>query len=531
MILVDPQRCESWREDSLATKVHDLLESQEAPAGRGNLVRCIETHISWVFLTPKHAYKLKKPVTFDFLDFSTPELRRQACEDEVRLNGRLAPGVYLGVVPLTNDSRGRLRLGRTSRTAPVVDWLVKMRRLPEDRRLDVMLEHGEIQEHEVIHIGERLSRFYRQAPPLILGSDDYVQRLEQRVRDNKQILLEQVDPSLRPIVRRVSELQLRALHLWPDLFHDRVCDGRVIEGHGDLRPEHIYFVPNPVVLDCIEFSPELRQVDVADELSFLEVECQRIGAGEVGHQIARDCLNATEDHPDLKLLCFYRTYRATVRAKVATLRAVQVEEPMRRKCLQDVNDYLRLADACRGDSERPFLLVVAGPMGVGKSTLAESLAETLGIQYLSTDGIRRGMFGASRTPAGRDEGIYQSTLRDQVYDELFQRAERFLQEGLSVVLDGTFVDRRQRQRCKCEAALHRADFRFCWCRCPLALARQRIAERIEKGNGLSEARPSLLRQEDFEIPSDLRGAKLIEVDTLQEGPLQTKLVLSQLASA
>jgi len=299
--------------------VHDL--AQQLVSSLQNPVELIETHISWVFLTDRFAYKLKKPVRFGFLDFSTKELRRQACENEVNLNGRLAPGVYLGVVPIVKAAHNELAIG--GKGIPV-DWVVKMKRLPANAALDVLIREGRIGAPEIEQLAETLSAFYVNLPPVMVTVEDFRRSIERHVTANRIELASDDHHLDKTEIRRVYEAQLRVLKLAPELLDDRVCNGRIVEGHGDLRPEHIYFTPSPVIIDCIEFSQEFRTLDVADELAFLSMECDMLGTTDITRPIFERYAEQSGDHPAWQLVNFYRLYRACVRAKVCALRAQQL---------------------------------------------------------------------------------------------------------------------------------------------------------------------------------------------------------------
>jgi aminoglycoside phosphotransferase family enzyme len=332
----------SWKGgDSAAPDAIDFLSHassyHEYPTG----IERQETHTSWVFLTPHHVYKLKKQVRHGFVDFSTPLLRKQACEAEVRLNRRLAPEVYLGVLPIMRTRWGMLHLGGGG--IPV-DWVVKMRRLPADRSLDTLIRSSRLAPVQIEGLAQCLAEFYDRLPPLMIRASDYRARIEEHVHGNRDELLAErygLDPLL---VEHVHAALLRVLRLAPELLEDRVCDGRVVEGHGDLRPEHVYFVPTPMAIDCIEFSEELRDLDVLDDLSFLAMECDCLGAGEVGGRILERYVQVSGDRPPHCLVPFYKCYRATVRAKVAVLRSRQHGGAERRYDLQIADRYLRLAN-------------------------------------------------------------------------------------------------------------------------------------------------------------------------------------------
>jgi aminoglycoside phosphotransferase family enzyme/predicted kinase len=501
-------------EMSGCARVVEMLAQPAAYAERPVRVECVETHISLVFLTDRFAYKLKKPVRFDFLDFSTVALRHAACKEEIRLNRRLAPHVYLDVVPITSD-HGRLRLGGTG---PPVDWVVKMRRLPAERTVDRLIRSGELTDGQVHQIGLLLTDFYQQLPPVALRTDEYRREIEAHVLGNRDELMNTRHGLDANVARRVHEAQLRFLRLCPELLDDRVCDGRIVDGHGDLRPEHIYLAPQPTVIDCLEFNAELRQLDVADELSFLAMECAALDAERVGDAIIKHYRERSGDQPGAELLSFYKCYRACVRAKVWALRAEQLDGDARQTALESAARYLRLADRYRAQLGSPLMLVVRGLTGTGKSTLAAAVAGSLGIELLQTDAIRRELFGPSASPADYDAAIYEPQNRARVYDEMFRRAESLLAAGFSVVLDGTFLAADARSRAVALADRYRACPLLVRCHCPDELAAERIESRLATGRSISESRPNILARQKQADEPDPPGLRSVAVDTAQAVP-------------
>jgi aminoglycoside phosphotransferase family enzyme len=279
-------------------------------------VSVIETHMSWVFLTDTHVYKLKKAIRHDEIDFSTPERRRHNCEEEVRLNTRLAPGVYLGVVPLTRGIDERLAVGGPGEP---VDWLVHMRRLPDGRNLEAVIASGRVHADEArIRTAARaLARFFAAAAPEPMTGATYRARLEAGTRADQGHLSEARYGLSRARVDALVHAQLEVLNRCSHVFDRRAAEGRVIEGHGDLRPEHIWLDPGPAVIDCVEFDRDLRLMDPADELAFLALECERLGAPEIGAWFVDGYTETTGDAPPAMLLEFYRTYRSLRRATIA----------------------------------------------------------------------------------------------------------------------------------------------------------------------------------------------------------------------
>jgi aminoglycoside phosphotransferase family enzyme/predicted kinase len=487
-------------------------------------VQVLETHISWVFLTDRFAYKLKKPVKFDFLDFSTPELRHQACLDELRLNRRLSPKVYLDVLPLSLRTDGGLELaGR----GPPVDWVVQMRRLPADKALDRILREGRLAAPEAKLIAELLTSFYALLPSFELSPADYRNAIDRRIRANSNALLSAM-PAERAGVRRVHGKQLRYLTIEREAFDARVNDGWIVEGHGDLRPEHIYVESPPVVIDCLEFSRELRTVDIADELSFLAMECKRLGDGGLGELVLETYQRQCGDHTPPRILAFYRAYRACVRAKVAVLRSQQQSQGLHAPADSMICQYLAAADHYASELGGPCVMLVGGLIGTGKSTLANAIAETIGAELLSTDDIRRSLYGASSSDVGYGEGHYQSAMHARVYDAMFNQARRSLQDGLSVILDATFKSRTLRKRAYDLQTRGRAEMLFVQCKCPKAVAMSRIQNRSRIGDSLSEARVEFyeLQVRDFENPVD--DEPTITVDTSQSLTHQLDAVFSGL---
>lgn len=304
-------------------------------------VECIETHMSWVFLTEHHAWKLKKPVKTSTLDFGTIDKRHLDCLKEIRLNRRLAESVYVDAVPLTIADSGRLELNGDGRA---VDWLVQMRRLPSERCLEVLMQTGTVQSEEVSRAAAHLARFYRNAPTVELTAGEYRRRFHDSILENQRELNSPAFECPLEAVDRMTEFQLTWLDGKASFLDDRVRDGRIIDGHGDLRPEHIWLTDPPVIIDCLEFNDLLRTVDPASELEFLQLECDRLNAAWIGDLFRQAYIEITGDHPSELLRGFYRCWHACTRAKLALwhLKDDEVAEPdrWRRKAAR----YLKLVE-------------------------------------------------------------------------------------------------------------------------------------------------------------------------------------------
>ncbi|MEM9903729.1 MAG: hypothetical protein AAF921_01720 [Cyanobacteria bacterium P01_D01_bin.44] len=304
-------------------------------------VDVIETHMSWVFLTEQFVYKLKKPVRYAFLDFSTLAARYQDVQAELRLNRRLAPQVYLEVVPLMVNLQGQLQLGAGTK---VIDWLVKMRRLPADGMLDVAIKTGTVEEPDLSRIVQHLAKFYQALPPVELSAMDYRCQLKSDLQTTLQALMRYANGLPGNLVSCLLNELILFLKAEPEIFNDRIRQGKVIEGHGDLRPEHICLKPDITVIDCLEFNPSLRVLDCVDELAFLALECERLGAAWVGDQILELYYRTAQDAPPERLIGFYKAYRACLRAKLAIW---HMQEPGRLEAadwFERARTYLYLAE-------------------------------------------------------------------------------------------------------------------------------------------------------------------------------------------
>jgi aminoglycoside phosphotransferase family enzyme len=270
--------------------------------------------MSWVFLTDTCAWKLKKPVRYDYLDFSTPEARRRNCEEEVRLNRRLAPDVYLGVVPLTIADWPNFKLGGEGQP---VDWLVHMRRLPADRMLDQAIANHTWTEQDIQKLGLLLAEFYGHALPVPMTAAEYRNRLTSDLRASQDELTASEYALPTDLVNSVIAAEMKYIEIHAELFDERVRAGKIIEAHGDLRAEHVCLEPQPVVIDCLEFNRNFRLLDPVSELTFLSLECERLGAPRVGALLLETYQLETRDRAPRQLLGFYRSYHACLRAKIA----------------------------------------------------------------------------------------------------------------------------------------------------------------------------------------------------------------------
>jgi aminoglycoside phosphotransferase family enzyme len=328
---------------ALAEKVAQLREL----CGPGD--EAIETHFAWIFLIGDRALKLRKPVRRETMDYRNIDLRRAVSEEDVRLNRRLAPDVYLRTLPLVRRADGCIAPGGTGE---IVDWLVEMRRLDRQRFLDAALERGDVSEPMLARVAEMLADFYASAPPAISRAGEIGPRIAAQAADNTRVI-ETLDAPRAALLARLQRLALAALE---PVLEARVAAGCIVEGHGDLRPEHILVSDPPAVIDCLEFDRDLRIMDRAEELCVLEIECARIGHAATGTWLLEACLARLRDQATAALLDFYRSHRAAHRAKIYAWRSAEPDDGSPQDWRSRAAGYLdsALESARRASRQRRF---------------------------------------------------------------------------------------------------------------------------------------------------------------------------------
>ena len=324
---------------SLPAKVA-FLSRPESHAGVVGEVEAIETHMAWVFLAGERAYKLKKPVRHPFLDYSTLEARRRICDEEVRRNRRLAPDTYPGCVPLVNAPDGALRIGGSGTP---VEWLIEMRRLPRERMLDHAIAARTVTPSDLLPAASLIAEFFARADREPIEPARYMRHLREQVTDNRDALRPQpLAPGDQEIARRLADVLTAFLAENPEVVGAGAREGQITEGHGDLRPEHVYLGPPPAVIDCIEFSRPFRVLDPADELAFLALELQRLQVHALAGVFVQAYVTATNDAVPAPLLHFYAAHRGLLRAKLAIAHLADADAD-RQRWVRSCRAYLCLA--------------------------------------------------------------------------------------------------------------------------------------------------------------------------------------------
>jgi aminoglycoside phosphotransferase family enzyme/predicted kinase len=474
-------------------ELSELIEALSAPAAYPHPVRglrVIQTHISCVFLTGERVYKVKKPVDFGFLDYSTLERRRAFCEREVELNRRLCPDVYLDTVPLVRTGEG-IRIGGEGEA---VEWAVRMVQLPEEELLSARLAAGTVGVPEIERAADRLAAFHGGAaggPGLApFGSPGAVWR---SVGGNFAVTA--------PRVGAVLPLEhLRAIEAWSrtyleshrEQFLARVNGDRIRDGHGDLRAQNICLAPGfsggVQFLDCIEFDDRYRCTDVAADVAYLAMDLDFAGRADLRRALLKRYVEVSGDDGLLSLQRFYCCYRAFVRGKIALLASEEQEVPP-----ADREEHAALGAAAFDLSlsyarrrERPALFITVGFSGSGKSTLARELARRLPAVRLASDEVRKELAGV---PAGTTlpADQYGDAARSTIYGELVRRAMRLLEAREHVILDATFLSARHREQAAQLARLAEAELWCVECSCPAEVIRQRLTSRAVAGADASDA--------------------------------------------
>ncbi|GIX47209.1 MAG: kinase [Candidatus Tectimicrobiota bacterium] len=475
-----------------------------------------ETHISLVFLTDRYAYKLKKPVDLGFLDYSTLARRRFYCLQELLLNRRLSPDVYLAVLPIRRGPQGYVLDGEGA----LVDYVLKMRRLPDERTLQSLLQRGEVPLPVLERLAQQLAAFH-QAHPLPTPVTGYGSLAQVRHDWEENFAQAQtacpaavLPPAQAQQIREAVQDFLARRAGW---FAQRCDAGRIRDCHGDLRAEHIYLLPDGElrILDCIEFNKRFRYIDVASEVAFLAMDLERLGFASLAHGFVAAYARTAHDASLYRLLDFYVCYRAYVRGKVACLRLR--EAPGQEEVARDAARCFALAARYAARCRRPLLLLTSGLIGSGKSTLAAGLAAALDLRRFSSDCLRKQLAGlAPETPqrVAYGTGIYSAEATRRTYERLAELAEAALHQGESVILDASFAKRAERQRCQALAARLGAECFVLECLAPPEVIRQRLAARQHQPS-VSDGRWELFAafQRDYEPVTEFDPAHHLRIAT------------------
>jgi aminoglycoside phosphotransferase family enzyme/predicted kinase len=414
-------------------RLRDALGSGRPPRA----VEVRETHISWVFLVGDHAYKLKKPVVLDFVDYGTPARRRAMCHEELGLNARLAPDLYLAVKAVA--ARGD-RLEITDEIDPAaVDYVVEMRRYDEHSTLAALADRGQVTSAQMVMVGECLAAFHAGCRSLETGRGSQLVRRE--LDENlSELAAVCADPAMARSIGALGRFLGAFAAAHQATLDERASRGLIREGHGDLRAEHVVTAPRLSIVDCVEFDPGLRTLDVADDLAFLVMDLCAHGAEPAARELIAAYRNARGDCGREELVWFFAVHRALIRAKVALVRSRQAT------AAGDDGEARRLvavAERCAWRARGAPTLVVCGVPASGKSHLADALGAMAGCPVLSSDVVRKELGGLAPHDRGTPS-LYTPEVSARVYRELGRRSAAALAAGHGVLVDATFRRRADR---------------------------------------------------------------------------------------
>ena len=472
-----------------AALVANLFESFRQQYGEHNAT-LLETHISYVLLNGWHAYKIKKAIKLDFLDFSTLDRRRHYCEQELRLNRRFAPQLYLDVVAIG----GSVAVPQIESPEPAIEYAVKMREFPQTLLAENLMASGDLHDNQIEQLARKLASFHAECrkatSDCAFGSADSALRT---ARDNF--------PEMRGLLRESADLaDLAQIEQWTetefsacsDFFAERKAGGFVRECHGDLHLGNLALIDGEMSLfDCIEFNEEFRWIDVMSEVAFLAMDLDAHRAADFAFLFLNAYLQETGDFAGLALLRFYVVYRAMVRAKVALLQ-MNGKEAMEK--------YRRYVDLVKRWTQGPTvgLILMHGLSGSGKSRLSRRLLQMASAIRLRSDVERKRLAALPPTADSRSSinaDLYDSAMSEATYGRLLSATQAILRAGYSVIVDATFLKHRQRKMFSDWAGKAAVPCAMLCVTAPVEVLRERVARRVRKGDDASEANLGVLEHQ------------------------------------
>ncbi|MFW6014572.1 MAG: AAA family ATPase [Candidatus Nanoarchaeia archaeon] len=513
----------------------DIVEFMQNPENYDDSTTKVEhkqTHISHVFLTKDFVYKVKKPVNFGFLDFETLEKRKFYCEEEVRLNKRLCPELYLGVIPITNDNG--LSLNGSGKT---VEYAVKMKRMPEETIMKHLLKNDKVSYKEIKKIANILSEFYKNVN-CSENIDNYgkPEMLKQATDQNFEQTEKYVDyifdgQSYEFIKNATNRFFIKN----KELFEIRIKNSKIKEGHGDLHSGNIFIHNGQVcIFDCVEFNKSFRCGDVANDIAFLAMDLEYFNKCNLAKYLIQKYVDFTHDYNIYALLDFYKCYRAYVRAKVTAFLtedkslSAQKKEELKEEAknyFQHAYEYAQIFD-----NQTPAVIISCGVTATGKSRWLKVASDIINAPVLRTDEIRKELFNM-REDEKRDENFYKryysEASRQMVYDEIFTRAEKIVKNGGKLAIDATFIKAQNRKIAKELADKYGAEFIIIHTRANEETIKKRLEQRKKEKNNVSDANIDayIYQSKNFEEPDE---GKVITLNTEKEDMENIKKLRAEL---
>jgi aminoglycoside phosphotransferase family enzyme/predicted kinase len=522
-----PEQLKTTTEPNLQEELLRFLSNPASYPHRPQQVKVIQTHASLVFLVPPFVYKIKKPVDFGFLDYSSLEKRRQFCEREIELNRRLCPGTYLGVVSITVENN-RLAF---SGNGKVIEHAVKMRKLPERGFLDKLVERGAVGPRDLDRIVETLRRFYQTRRPTIdiekWGRIDSLRiSTDENFRQTEKFVGRTLSSHARDAIRHYTDqVYIRGA----EGFDSRVRGRRILECHGDLRLEHVHLTRSKVqIYDCIEFNERFRCLDVANDLAFLAMDFDFFNRPDLAAYFTQKMTGALDD-PDLpRFMDFYKCYRAYVRGKIESfdITTTSTTEAGRRLSGERARRYFRLALRYAVAGSHPSILAVTGRVATGKSALSRAIGHELDWPVLSSDHIRKEMAGFpvyKRSSETVRRWLYSPEITQRTYDRLLELAALRAEKGGGAILDATFASADHRKQLDERLALKKTRLRIIEVTTDDDIVRSRLRQRETATDEASDARIEDLDKLNERYETQTNGLRTNSIRVEGNGPVDTTL--------
>ncbi|MBN2720483.1 MAG: AAA family ATPase [Proteobacteria bacterium] len=516
-------------------KIIEDLSRSDAWPDPAHEIEVRQTHISVIFLGKKTVFKIKKPVDFGFLDFTTLEKRRHFCEEEVRLNRRLSPDAYLGVVPVTRGKTG-LRFGGEGEP---VEWAVHMKRLDEQRFLSTLLEKNEVSPSDMVRVAKRIAAFHAEAPTTpeitrIGGKEAILFNTKENFEQIEPHVGKTLDRETFQVIRDYTETFIRAND---HQLTEREARGWIRDGHGDLHAQHICLDGKIRIFDCIEFNERFRFGDILNDAAFLVMDLDRLGYPDLSGAFQSAYLEMTQQKDQKALMNFFCCYRAVVRGKVEGFRSLDPDVPENQalEAARSAESFHKLALRYARTLSPPTLILGCGLMGSGKSSAARGLGRFLDLKVLSSDKVRKELAGISphgprRVPFGED--IYSPEFTDLTYRELLKRGENSLVKGESVFLDASFMDPARRAAAMELAGKTGARPILVHFQGDEGVLRKRLRQRAAGRSSISDGREEILDQQirAFKEPKEIPEKSLFTVDTSRGAAETVRAIYARLLS-
>jgi len=527
----------SGNESESVTGLWEFLNNRQAYPHQPDSVKHIQTHISHVFMVPPFVYKLKKPVDFGFLDYSTLDKRKHFCKREVELNRRLCSDIYLGVIPISKH--GDTFTFSSESSGEIVEYAVKMKMLDAQYFLYSYIENDTLTNQHLDRVADKLADFYLQQEP---GNDVLKYGEIEQIRFNTDENFQQTESFIGKTIENEEYQAIKYFtnhyfERYQSLFNRRIAQKRIVDGHGDLHLEHIHISPDRIcIYDCIEFNERFRCGDLAADLAYLAMDLdfqdRRIESRYFVEQMAERL-----DDPDLsKIIDFYKCYRGYVKGKVKSLQSTGEENtPDRRtKLQQTATDYFHLSLRYALLGSGPVVLIFMGRIGTGKSTLAKQLSIILNVDHFSSDHIRKNLAGLPLyerpNPVNR-ENLYSAEMSEKTYHHLFEKTKTYMESGKSVILDATFSSRSRRRELLELLNSMDANYMFIETQASDETIMSRLKARDKATDTVSDARLEDFEKlsASYESPDELSNNKLLKISTQTDLPDTLEILYKLLA--